>query len=403
MKTKITNISNIHTWSPLKDKFLILSDVEILVEDSTIIQISKTVEGAEEEIDADGALITPGFVDSHTHPIFSGNRANEFSMRISGKSYEEIASMGGGIISSINGVRNISEEQLLEECLERINFFLVHGTTTIEAKSGYGLTIEDELKSLKVIKRLNESSPLDIIPTFMGAHTFPPEFRNDHGGYVRLICEEMIPAVAEENLAEFCDVFCENGYFTLDDSRKILETAKEYGLTPRLHADEFVDSGAAGLSAKVGAISADHLMAVSNEGIQKMAEGGVIATLLPGTTLFLGKNKYAPGRKIIDSGCDVALATDYNPGSCTIQSMPQIISLANLYCGLSIDEAFKGATWNGAKAINRGKKMGVIWEGFQADMLFWELGSIKEIPYWMGSDRILNVMKKGKLLEVEQD
>ena len=399
MKTKITNISTICTWSPVEGKLVILSDVEILVEDSTIIQISKTVGGVEEEIDADGALITPGFVDSYTHPIFSSNRANEFDMRVSGKSYEEIASMGGGIISSINGVRNASEEQLLEECLERINFFLVHGTTTIEAKSGYGLTIEDELKSLRVIKRLNESSPLDIIPTFMGAHAFPPEFKNDHEGYVRLICEEMIPVVAEENLAEFCDVFCENGYFTLDDSRKILETAKEYGLTPRLHADEFVDSGAAGLSAEVGAISADHLMAVSNEGIQKMAEGGVIATLLPGTTLFLGKNKYAPGRKIIDSGCDVALATDYNPGSCTIQSMPQIISLANLHCGLSIDEAFKGATWNGAKAINRGKKLGAIVEGFQADMLFWELGTIEEIPYWMGSDRILNVMKKGKLLE----
>jgi len=399
MKTKITNISTIYTWSPAADKLLILSDVEILVEDSTIIQILKTVGEAEEEIDADGALITPGFVDSHTHPIFSGNRANEFGLRVSGKSYEEIASMGGGIISSINGVRNASEEQLLEECLERINFFLVHGTTTIEAKSGYGLTIEDELKSLRVIKRLNESSPLDIIPTFMGAHAFPPEFKNDHQGYVRLICEEMIPVVAEENLAEFCDVFCEKGYFTLDDSQKILETAKEYGLTPRLHADEFVDSGAAGLSAEVGAISADHLMAVSDEGIQKMAESGVIATLLPGTTLFLGKNKYAPGRKIIDSGCDVALATDFNPGSCTIQSMPQIISLTNLYCGLSTDEAFKGATWNGAKAINRGKKLGAIVEGFQADMLFWDLGTIEEIPYWMGSDRILNVMKKGKLLE----
>ena len=399
MKTKITNIGSIVAWSPEEDKLLTLPNVEILVQDSTIVQISKTVGDAEEEIDADGALITPGFVDSHTHPVFSGNRANEFRMRVSGKSYEEIASMGGGIISSINGVRNASEEQLLEECLERINFFLVHGTTTIEAKSGYGLTIEDELKSLRVIKRLNESSPLDIIPTFMGAHAFPPEFKNDHQGYVRLICEEMIPVVAEENLAEFCDVFCEKGYFNLDDSLKILETAKEYGLTPRLHADEFVDSGAAGLSAEVGAISADHLMAVSDEGIQKMAEGGVIATLLPGTTLFLGKNKYAPGRKIIDSGCDVALATGYNPGSCTMQSMSQIISLANLYCGLSTDEAFKGATWNGAKAINREKKIGAILEGFQADMLFWELGSIEEIPYWMGSDRILNVMKKGKLLE----
>ena len=369
------------------------------MEDSTIIQISKTVGGAEEEIDADGALITPGFVDSHTHPIFSGNRANEFGMRVSGKSYEEIASMGGGIISSINGVRNASEEQLLEECLERINFFLVHGTTTIEAKSGYGLTIEDELKSLRVIKRLNESSPLDIIPTFMGAHAFPPEFKNDHQGYVRLVCEEMIPVVAEENLAEFCDVFCENGYFTLNDSRKILETAKEYGLTPRLHADEFVDSGAAGLSAEVGAISADHLMAVSDEGIQKMAVSGVIATLLPGTTLFLGKNKYAQGRKMIDMGCDVALATDFNPGSCTIQSMPLIISLACLYCGLSIEEAFIAATWNGARALNRENELGAVCEGYKADLLFWEMGSINELPYWMGSDRILNVMKKGKLLE----
>jgi len=399
MKTKITNISSIVTWSPEEDELLTLPNVEIIVQDSTIVQISKTVGEAEEEIDADGALITPGFIDSHTHPIFSGNRANEFGMRVSGKSYEEIAERGGGIISSINGVRNASEDQLFEECLERVNFFLVHGTTTIEAKSGYGLTVEDELKSLRVIKRLNELSPLDIIPTFMGAHAFPPEFKNDHQGYVRIICEEMIPVIAEETLAEFCDVFCENGYFTLDDSRNILETAKKYGLKPRLHADEFSDSGAANLSAEVGAISADHLMAVSDEGIQKMAESGVIATLLPGTTLFLGKNKYAPGRKIIDFGCDVALATDFNPGSCTIQSMPHIISLANLYCGLSSDEAFKGATWNGAKAINRGKKLGAIAEGFQADMLFWELGTIEEIPYWMGSDRILNVMKAGKLLE----
>ena len=399
MKTKIINISTVCTWSPEEDKLLTLPKVEILVEDSTIVQISKTVGEAEEEIDADGALITPGFVDSHTHPIFSGNRANEFGMRVSGKSYEEIAERGGGIISSINAVRNASEDQLFDECLERVNFFLIHGTTTIEAKSGYGLTVEDELKSLRVIKRLNEASPLDIISTFMGAHDFPPEFKNDHQGYVRVICEEMIPAVAEENLAEFCDVFCENGYFNLEDSEKILEMGMKYGLTPRLHADEFADSGAASLSAEVGAVSADHLMAVSNEGIQKMAENGVIATLLPGTTLFLGKTKYAPGRKMIDSGCDVALATDFNPGSCTIQSMPYIISLANLYCGLSIEEAFKAATYNGARAINREKQLGVIADGYQADLLFWELSSIEEIPYWMGSDRILNVMKAGKLLE----
>ena len=399
MKTKIINISTVCTWSPEEDKLLTLPKVEILVEDSTIIQISKTVGDAEEEIDADGALITPGFVDSHTHPIFSGNRANEFGMRVSGKSYEEIAERGGGIISSINAVRNASEDQLFEECLERVNFFLVHGTTTIEAKSGYGLTVEDELKSLRVIKRLNEASPLDIIPTFMGAHDFPPEFKNDHQGYVRVICEEMIPAVAEENLADFCDVFCEDGYFSIKDSRRILETAQKHGLTPRLHADEFVDSGAAELAAEVGAVSADHLMAVSDKGIQSMADAGVIATLLPGTTLFLGKTGYAPGRKIIDFGCDVALATDFNPGSCTIQSMPLIISLATLYCGLTIEEAFKAATWNGAKVIGREHQIGVVAKNYQADLLFWELSSIDEIPYWMGSDRILNVMKAGELLD----
>ena len=399
MKTKITNIGSIVTWSPEEDKLLTLSNVEILVQDSTIIQISKTVGDAEEEIDADGALITPGFVDSHTHPIFSGNRANEFGMRVSGKSYEEIADRGGGIISSISGVRHASEDQLFEECLERVNFFLVHGTTTIEAKSGYGLTVEDELKSLRVIKRLNELSPLDIIPTFMGAHDFPPEFKNDHQGYVRIICDEMIPAVAEENLADFCDVFCEDGYFSIKDSRRILETAQKHGLTPRLHADEFVDSGAAELAAEVGAVSADHLMAVSDKGIQSMADAGVIATLLPGTTLFLGKTGYAPGRKIIDFGCDVALATDFNPGSCTIQSMPLIISLATLYCGLTIEEAFKAATWNGAKVIGREHQIGVVAKDYQADLLFWELSSIDELPYWMGSDRILNVMKAGELLD----
>ena len=399
MKTKITNIGSIVTWSPEEDKLLTLPNVEIIVQDSTIVQISKTVGDAEEEIDADGALITPGFVDSHTHPIFSGNRANEFGMRVSGKSYEEIADRGGGIISSINGVRNASEDQLFEECLERVNFFLVHGTTTIEAKSGYGLTIEDELKSLRVIKRLNELSPLDIIPTFMGAHDFPPEFKNDKSGYVQLICDEMIPAVAEENLADFCDVFCEDGYFSIKDSRRILETAQKHGLTPRLHADEFVDSGAAELAAEVGAVSADHLMAVSDKGIQSMADAGVIATLLPGTTLFLGKTGYAPGRKIIDFGCDVALATDFNPGSCTIQSMPLIISLATLYCGLTIEEAFKAATWNGAKVIGREHQIGVVAKNYQADLLFWELSSIDEIPYWMGSDRILNVMKAGELLD----
>ena len=398
MKTKITNITTLCTWSPEDNKIKNQHDVEILIEGSTIVKIDGTVGNAEVEVDADGALITPGFVDSHTHPVFSGNRVNEFAMRVAGKSYEEIASAAGGILSSIQGVRNASEDQLFEECLERIDYFLVHGTTTIEAKSGYGLTIEDEIKSLRVIKRLNENSRLDIIPTFMGAHAIPPEYKDNPTGYINLICEEMIPAVAEEELAKYCDVFCEKGYFSLEDSRRILETAMSYNLKPRIHADEFIDSGAAELAAELKAVSADHLMAVSENGIQALADNGVIATLLPGTTLFLGKGNYANGRKLIDSGCEVALATDFNPGSCTLQSMPVIISLANLYCGLTIEEAFKGATWNGAKAIDRSNKIGSVCEGYEADLLFWEMDSIDEIPYWMGSDRILNVMKKGKLL-----
>ena len=394
-----TNISTISTWSPEKNKLVNYQDVEILLEDTTIFQIANTVGKAEQEIDADGALITPGFIDSHTHPIFSGNRAEEFGMRVAGKSYEKIASAGGGIISSIKGTRDASEDQLFEECLERVNFFLVHGTTTIEAKSGYGLTIEDELKSLRVIKRLNEVSKLDIIPTFMGAHAIPPEFKDNPTGYVDLICEDMISAVAEEGLAEYCDVFCEKGYFSVEDSRRILETAMNYDIKPRLHADEFIDSSAAELAAEMGAVSADHLMAISDAGIKAIAEKGVIATLLPGTTFFLGMNKYAPGRKLIDSGCELALATDFNPGSCTLQSMPLIILLSNLYCGLTIEEAFKAATWNGASALNREKELGAVSEGYQADLLFWEMGSIEELPYWTGSDRILNVMKKGNLLE----
>ena len=399
MKTKIIHIGAVTTWSSDENQLQTIRDVEIMVKDDKISDIRQQVSGADEEIDADGALITPGFVDSHTHPIFSGNRAGEFEMQVNGKSYEEIASTGGGIISSIKGVRDASEDQLFEECLERVNFFLSHGTTTIEAKSGYGLTTKDELKSLRVIKRLNEVSKLDIIPTFMGAHAFPLEYEDNHDGYVDLICSEMIPAVAREKLAEYCDVFCERGYFSVENARKILKTAQKHGLKARLHADEFVDSSAAELAAELRAVSADHLMAVSDAGIKAMAEKGVIATLLPGTTLFLGKNKYAPGRKMIDSGCEIALATDFNPGSCTIQSMPLIISLACLYCGLSIEEAFMATTWNGARALNREKELGVVSTGYQADLLFWELNEINEIPYWMGSDRILNVMKIGKLLE----
>jgi imidazolonepropionase len=399
MKTKISNIGKIVTWNPRTSLIDEIKHHQILIEDGKIIQIAKEVSGAEIEIDADNALITPGFIDSHTHPIFYGNRGKEFGMRVGGMSYEEIAKNGGGIVSSLNGVRNASEDELFEYCLNHCNFFLDYGTTTIEAKSGYGLTLEDELKSLRIIKKINEESPLDLIPTFMGAHDFPPELKDDKDRYVRIICEEMIPAVSEENLAVFCDVFCEKGYFEINHTRKILETAIRYGLKPRIHADEFIDSNAAELAAEMGALSADHLMAVSDKGIKALAKNNVTATLLPGTTLFLGKNTYANGRKLIDMGCTVAIATDFNPGSCTLQSMPMVMALSTLYCGLTMEEAFVGSTFNNAKSLELEKSIGLIKEGYLADLLFWEFDSIDEIPYWMGTDRLLTVMKNGELIE----
>ncbi|MBC8213963.1 MAG: imidazolonepropionase [Candidatus Marinimicrobia bacterium] len=395
MKTKITNIGAFATWSEKDQKVVTSSSKEILIENGFIVEIAKKVKKADNEVNANRAFITPGFIDSHTHPVFCGDRASEFKMRLAGKSYSEIAQAGGGIISSIKGVRQSDENMLFSESYNRMDGFLKNGTTTIEAKSGYGLNLNDELKMLRIIKRLNEESELDIIPTFLGAHAFPPEFADDHDGYVNLICDEIIPAVVENELAEYCDVFCEIGYFTVEQSRKILETAKKYGLKPRLHADEFVNSGAAELASEVGAVSADHLMAVSDDGIEAMAKNNVIATLLPGTTLFLGNHIYAPGRKIIDAGCEVAIATDFNPGSSTLQSLTIAMSLAVLHCGLTIEEAFKGVTYIAAKSLNREDRIGCVQIGYQADLLFWNLNSLEEIPYWLGNNQITKILKKG--------
>ncbi len=398
MKIKIKNIGSIVTWSKSKNSLSIEKDLEILIEDEIISEISKCVDKADLEIDANYNLITPGFIDSHTHPIYSGSREQEFGMRISGKSYKEIADIGGGINSTVKNVRATSIEELYNESLNRINYFIKKGTTTIEAKSGYGLTLDDEIKSLQVIKNLQKSCKIDIVPSFMGAHAIPKEYENNRSKYIEIICNEMIPKVAKEKLATFCDVFCEQGYFSIEESRKILKTAQLYGLNAKLHADEFEHSNAAELAGEINAVSADHLMKISDSGIKSLAENGVIATLLPGTTLFLGEKHYAPGRKIIDGGCEVALATDYNPGSCTIQSIPLIMSLAVLYCGLTIEEAFKGVTWNASKAIAKDNKLGLIKEGYQADLLFWNIKNINEIPYWMNSDRIVRIIKSGEVL-----
>jgi imidazolonepropionase len=398
MLSRIINIGKIITWSPNEGKLISLENQEILIEDGIINEIGTNVSGAEVEFDAKGALITPGFVDSHTHPIFFGNRSSEFGMRVAGKTYEEIAKAGGGIISSITGVRNANEDELLDYCEEHINYFLDHGTTTIEAKSGYGLTLEDELKSLRVIKRLNEKTDLDLVPTFMGAHDFPIEFKENRDSYIDLICNEMIPAVANQKIAIFNDVFCEEGYFSVEESRLILETGKKYGLKARIHADEFSNSGAAVLASEIDAFSADHLMAVSNEGISKLRDSKVVATLLPGTTFFLGKDTYAPARKLINAGISVALATDFNPGSSHIQSMPFIITLACLYMGMTVEEAYQSATFNGAKALGLEKDVGSIEIGKKADLIIWQLDSLLDIPYYVSNHPIRKVIKNGNIV-----
>ena len=371
-------------------------NTSILIENGKIAAIGERQ--SENAIDCGGKMVTCGFVDSHTHPVFLDNRDEEYAMRLAGVTYEKIAEKGGGIVSSVEGVRNASEDELIDKVSQRMDRFIAGGTTTIEAKSGYGLDTESELKSLSVINKVHKSHAIDLIPTFMGGHAFPQEYSDDHDGYVNLICNEMIPAVAAQGIAVFNDVFCEEGYFTVAQSKRILETGKKYGLKPRLHADEFVDSGASELAGEVGAISADHLMAVSADGINALVENNVISTLLPGTTFFLGKSTYAPARELINSGITLSLATDFNPGSCHIQSMPFIMTLACMHLGMTVEESFQAATYHGAKALELEEKIGSIEVGKSADLIIWGISSLLDIPYYVSNHPIRYVMKNGKIV-----
>ena len=399
MITKIYNIKSFITYDTSIKDVVIKKPDSILLKDNQIYKINynNNDDKIDNQIDAKNNIITPGFIDSHTHMIFSSHRANDFSKRISGKTYLDIAKSGGGIKSSINSLRNSSKDELFNKCKKQISYFIKNGTTTVEAKSGYGLTLQDEIKSLEVIQELNDLTDIDLVPTFMGAHDFPNEIK-EKSSYVDLICNEMIPEISSKKLAEFCDVFCENGYFDHKQTLKIAESAKKYDLKMKLHADEFEDSNAAYLAGEIKAISADHLMKSNLNGLKNMAKNNVIATLLPATTLFLGMNTYANGRRMIESGCEVAIASDYNPGSSTIYSLPLVMALSCLYCGLSINEAFKAITYNAAKSISRENSIGLIKEGYSADILFWDIDNINEIPYWFNSDRLSAVMKKGKLI-----
>ena len=372
------------------------SDTSLLLKGDCIESIGSG--SADTIIDCKGKLVTPGFVDSHTHLIFNDLRTEEHQMRLSGATYEEIANNGGGIVSSVESVQSATPKELFNIAIPRLNRFISMGTTTIEAKSGYGLNIESELKSLKVINKLSEKHPIDIIPTFMGAHAFPVEYENKKDSYVDLVINEMIPEIEKQGIAKFIDVFCEEGYFDIDQSKRILKAGISAGLKPRVHADEFYNFGASLMAGEMGAVSADHLMKIDEKGIRSLKNNKVVATLLPGTTFFLNKDSYAPARKLIDEGITVALATDFNPGSCYIQSMPFIITLAVMKLQMTIEEAFLAATLHGAKALGLQNEIGSIATGKKADLIIWDISKLSEIPYYVSNHPIRHVIKNGKLV-----
>lgn len=392
---QLKNIGILSTYNSKTDSFDYLKNYNIDIENGIIIGLGESKHNGDQVIDCNYKLVTPGFVDAHTHPVFVNGREKEFIERISGKSYQEISNNGGGINSSIIGVREIDEIDLLGLVIKRMDDFINMGTTTIEAKTGYGLDVDSELKSLRVLENAHNKHKIDIFPTFLGAHSIPNEYNGDSNAYTDLLCNEMIPAVAKQGIAKFCDVFCEEEYFDCNQSRKILEKAVEYGLIPRMHTDEFSSIGGVKIASKINAISADHLMEISDEDIELLANSNTIAILLPGTTFFLGKKTYAPARKLIDKGVHVSIATDFNPGSCHIKSMPFIIGLSCIYLGLSIEEALKAATWSGACAINEQERIGSIEVGKKADLIIWDLDTIDQIPYNIINAPIVNVIKDG--------
>lgn len=396
---KISNIGKLITGTKL-GSVTVRENVEILIDQGKIRKIANTINTNDNipSIDAKRCMITPSFVDPHTHLFPPIDRANEFALRPV-KSYQEIAKEGGGILSSVKAIREASLDSIVDSNIEHLSRFYLNGTTTVEIKSGYGLSTEEELKMLRAIKHLQNilGDKLRIIPTFLGAHAVPPEYRGNADKYVELICNEMLPEVAKENLAEFVDVFCEKGYFSVEQSEKILKKATDLGFKIKLHADEFVDSGAAELSAKYSAISADHLMAVSQKGIEALKKGNVVATILPGTTIFLGKKDFAPARQMIDEGCTVAIASDFNPGSSVFQSLPMMMNFAMNFTKMSLEESFLAVTRNAALAVNR-KNLGILEEDCEADMIIWDnkIKNLAQIPYFnVESSKYIKAIVKG--------
>ncbi|HEV8364152.1 MAG TPA: imidazolonepropionase [Gemmatimonadaceae bacterium] len=368
-------------------------------------ELSRRYPGAQ-PIDCGRRLLIPGLVDSHTHAIFGKPRYEEQELRAAGADYMEIARMGGGIHASVRDLRSRGEEELYRLASERLARLAAHGTTTVEVKSGYGLTLDDELKMLRVARRLSESQQVRIVPTFLGAHEIPLEARATAAGradYVTSLVSAMIPRVAADGLAQFVDVFCEPGVFTVEESRSILSAARQAGLHLKLHADELRPSGGAQLAVELGATSADHLAAISHDGIRALAASETVATLLPGTMLFLGKDRQAPARALIEAGAAVALATDFNPGTSPTTNFPLILTLAVSQLRMSVSEAILAATVNGAAALGIADRVGQIAPGFSADLALFDCDDVRELPYWYGDNRCRATWVRGLACHVRTE
>jgi imidazolonepropionase len=349
-----------------------------------------------EVIDAGGRVVLPGFVDAHAHPVFGGDRVDEFELRARGATYEEIAAGGGGIRSTVRKTRAASEEALFELARVRAQWFLRCGTTTMEAKSGYGLTTGDELKILRVIRRLNEATPLEFVPTFLGAHAIAEEFAGRPNEYVDVVVNEMLPAVARGELAEFCDIFCERGYFDAAATRRVLGAAKALGLGLRMHADQLTNSGAAALAAELGATTADHLEQTDAEGIAALQRGKVQPVLLPGSVYALGSTRYPQARAMIEAGLAIVLATDFNPGSSPTPSIPMVLSLATTQMKMTPAECLTSVTVNAAHSLGRGDRVGSLEPGKLANFLICEGADYRELSYWFGLPMVRSVFVRGE-------
>ena len=349
-------------------------------------------------IDCLNRIVMPGFVDSHTHLLFSGSRENEFAMRSAGATYQDIAEKGGGILSTVMQLRAASKKDLKKDARRRLMNLLRHGTTTVEIKSGYGLDMDNEVKMLEAINELKKEEVISIIPTFLGAHAVPPEHKSDRAAYVTEIINSMLPYIGKKNLAIFCDAFCEQGYFSVDECRQILLTGVKHGMQMKLHGDELSSCGGAELAVELGAVSVDHLEHISDIGIRALAKTGVVATLLPGVSFFLN-HKYAPARSLIENGATVAIATDFNPGSCMSYSMPMMMTIGCTQMRMSPEEVIVASTINAAAALGLSHEIGSIDRGKKADIIVLDLPNYKFLPYHFADNFVEKIIKNGVALE----